>query len=597
MELGSPVPLPNFKFVEAEADKFYHLWQKLWPTSERGRLVEEFPRNAEDLDPGVLSPFICFWKADQEALNSWAPASLSVDVADSDEEILDDVSMEDGSGMDVDDDDGDDDGTKFTRYIPLTQHRELRVRQLVLCDTFIVRDEYDIFIAHLNATKPTKKGRSIFLTGHPGVGKSMSACYLLFILLASAQEVFFLVEETEIYHFSAAGVQVITDHDAPMNSTTICEAVDRSWVLVDVEGVVNERWIPRVWLQPCVTMVWTSSPRAVRAHQFQKRYQSTTWYMQPWSLTEIVALTALDDHDPKEIQKRIDIHGPVARTIFHDSYTPPDVGSIDSLIATTLERGGLNIVTFIASHRMYLMRPQPSNRRMPSYEFLSNFLVQRTTEQVDKYFEAVRASLIKTFDIPQTRAAAGKLVECVLHRALISRTDEEEVSLPEEFGGGIVAESIELIGEAKHFILDFSEPEKIAKRPIYLRPQASKFAAIDSIIVTQSIIGFVQCSHVHSHSRVVKTLLYILARLARLGFATEVARLPLLYCIVGTDKGRVRNLMKDANSALEELKSLPSARQAKILQNKTKIARERLKKLQVRGFVVHIREGLTPVEF
>jgi hypothetical protein len=308
--------------------------------------------------------------------------------------------------------------------------------------------------------------------------------------------------------------------------------------------------------------------------------------------------SALDKHDPKEIQKRINIHGPVARTIFHDSYTPPDVGSIDSLIATTLEKGSLNIVAFEASHRMYLMRPQPSNRRMPSYEFLSNFLVQRTTERVDKYFDAVRASLIKTFDSPQTRTAAGKLVECVLHRALISRTDDdEEVSLPEEFGGGKVAESIELIGRAKHFILDSSEPEKIAKRPLYLRPQASNFAAVNSIIVTQFIIGFVQCSHVHSHSHVVKTLLYILARLARLGFATEVARLPLLYCIVGTDKGRVRNLMKDANSALEELKSLPSARQAKILQNKTKIARERLKKLQVRGFVVHIREGLTPVEF
>ncbi|KAJ7857743.1 hypothetical protein B0H13DRAFT_1155396 [Mycena leptocephala] len=121
----------------------------------------------------------------------------------------------------------------------------------------------------------------------------MSAYYLLFILLASAREVFFLVEETEIYHFSAAGVQIIIDHDAPMNSTTICEVVDRSWVLVDVEGVVNERWIPRVWLQPCVTMVWTSSPQAVRAHQFQKRYQSTTWHMQPWSLTEIVALTCM----------------------------------------------------------------------------------------------------------------------------------------------------------------------------------------------------------------------------------------------------------------------------------------------------------------
>ncbi|KAJ7109809.1 hypothetical protein C8R44DRAFT_800604 [Mycena epipterygia] len=341
---------------------------------------------------------------------------------------------------------------------------------------------------------------------------------------------------------------------------SIRDAVKRSWVLVDVGGEVVENWIPWNWTEPCFTVVWTSSPLARRRHQFSKRFHAETWYTKPSTLTEIAAMIHLDGHDPRKIRERLEATGPVARTLFKPSEPTPDVASINTVIRTALENGGFRILNMEvtqlewARHCMFLLRPQSQcHRHSPSFEFLSNFVVQQTTEQLARHFDAVRTNLIYAFDSLDTRSVAGKLVECALHRALMGGglSDDEKIDLSGDLGCGKVAASIEIFGKAQDFVLDAGELGKSAARPLYLRPQAgSNFVGVDAIVVTKTAIGFVQTSVVESQSRAVRTLLQILARLAKIGFKAEVKNLPLFYCVVGTDQARVRRLVQEASTQL-----------------------------------------------
>ncbi|KAJ7493321.1 hypothetical protein B0H11DRAFT_957766 [Mycena galericulata] len=336
---------------------------------------------------------------------------------------------------------------------------------------------------------------------------------------------------------------------------------------------------------------------------------------QSWSTVEIAAMTCvfpgtvlpsntettkqsyLNHYDPEMIRERYMAVGPVAETLFDPSHP---IVPITSIILGAFKIGILSFITMQpewVSHQMFILRPRSQRERhLPSYEFLSHSVVQQTT-QLGRYFDAVRAELFDAFEVPETRSAAGKLVECVLHGALMGGPlpADKKIDLPESLGGGEVVATLELVGKAQVFVLEAEGEGKRDMRPLYLRPQASTFATVDAIIVTDTAVALVQSSVIEPHSHVIKTLLQILSRLSKSRFKEAVRDLPLVYCVVGTDFVRVRGRMQQANSKLMALKALSAEALARELRIRSIIAHQRVQKLEVRGYTLHLRDGLTEV--
>ncbi|KAJ7484631.1 hypothetical protein FB451DRAFT_88537 [Mycena latifolia] len=483
------------------------------------------------------------------------------------------------------------------RYINLAEleHESLAVHRLSALDTLIVRQEYVDFMAH------AMQGQKLhfFLTGQPGIGKSIGAGYFLFRLLASGQSVFFIPDTHNVFYFSEAGVDVVNaSHN--MGNVDVKRALRRSWILIDVE-IGSQEWFPDPWVELASCLVWTSSPKESRMRHFIKQYRATAWFMKPWSLEEIAAVTTLEKRDPKDVRARFARSGPVARSLFSDS-TMATTTSIDKVVNKALADNLFDFATSDlvdktdkASHRMFLIGPQealdeaerPSlQRKERSFDFLSNYIASRTAELTERHVEKVRRQLAHAFDSPDTRSVAGKLVESMLHRALIHR----KIDLPAAFGGGPVAGELELIGKAEDFFLETHVPNQRDCRPLYLRPQSPNFAAVDAILVTVAVLCLVQSSLPTSHSHVVKTLLQILTRLKTNKIAVDSLR--LVYCVVGTDEGRVKRLVREASEKLTALQASPQARE---LGNLSQIALTRLSRLQVVGFTFDTQKGLVPL--
>ncbi|KAJ7293669.1 hypothetical protein C8J57DRAFT_1704360 [Mycena rebaudengoi] len=204
----------------------------------------------------------------------------------------------DATAMDVAEDEDEDESEPpppppEMRYIDLRKHETLRVHLLIgkRHSTLLVRQEYVEFMSH--ATQCKEENRRFFLTG-----KSMGACYFLFHLLASGQSVFFIPETQWIYYFSEAGVQQASATTIDMVYFLSQQAVERSWVLIDVDLGLHDTWLPDLWVEPAAGLVWTSSPNAYCMHHFTKQLDASVWYMKPWSSQEIVAVTQLDGKDP-----------------------------------------------------------------------------------------------------------------------------------------------------------------------------------------------------------------------------------------------------------------------------------------------------------
>ncbi|KAJ7885118.1 hypothetical protein B0H14DRAFT_3856976 [Mycena olivaceomarginata] len=480
------------------------------------------------------------------------------------------------------------------RYINLAEveHKSLAVHRLTPLDMIIVRQEYVDFMAHATAHVMQGKKIHVFLTGQPGIGKSIGAGYFLFRLLASGQSVFFIPDKHRVFYFSEAGVDVVNaSHD--MGDVDVERALRCSWILIDVE-TGSQEWFPDPWVELASCLVWTSSPRERRMHHFIKQYEATAWYMKPWSLEEITAVMALQKRDPKDIRARFATSGPVARSLFRDPNMVTNT-SLDKVINKALADNLFNFATSNLVDQMFLIRPQevldeaerPSlQRRACSFEFLSNYIASRTAELTEQHVEKVQQQLARAFDNPETRSAAGKLVESMLHRALIYR----KIDLPAAFGGGPVAGELELIGKAEDFCLETHAPDRRDCRPLYLRPQTPNFAAVDAILVTAAVLCLFQSSLATSPSHVVKTLLQILTGLKTNKIAVDSLR--LVYCVVGTDEDRVKRLVREASEKLTALQASPQARE---LRNLSQIALTRLNKLRVVGFKFDTQKGLVPL--
>ncbi|KAJ7016201.1 hypothetical protein C8F04DRAFT_570685 [Mycena alexandri] len=271
--------LPGFQFLGENTD-YAQLHRLLWrtPTSSP-------PAASAAREPPTLAEYIDVWTGGE------GNAEGGVDVIDVDKNDSEPTPRP---------------GPPQLRIIDLNKHPKLRVHSLLdpRLPTVVVRGEYVEFMTHAFQVEKDDR-RRFFLTGQPGIGKSVGACYFLFWLLASGQSVFLMPETDVVYYFSEAGVQHVSDGHTHRNSLTVRAAIKSSWVLIDVDiggSPAAADWYPREWIKPCATLVWTSSPRQERLRRFRTRFRARVWYMSPWTLEEIAVLTKLEKKDPAEIQ-------------------------------------------------------------------------------------------------------------------------------------------------------------------------------------------------------------------------------------------------------------------------------------------------------
>ncbi|KAJ7072583.1 hypothetical protein C8F01DRAFT_1225550 [Mycena amicta] len=510
-----------------------------------------------------------------------------------------------GQAMDVDPDESDQPPLAAIRYINLAEHRRLAVDLLQGLDTMIIRQEYVDFLA--DALQQVQEGKQprFFLTGQPGVGKWSSSPlplrsyivlgYFLLRLLASSQPVFFISDSNDsVSYFSETGVEFVMANNSIMQETDVLTALERSWVIIDVDlGMLD--WLPKLWVKSAACVVWTSPPRERRKHHFTKQFDSAVWLMMPWSQEEIAAVTALDKRDHNDVRNRFSVNGPVPRNLFGKN-TTTSLSTIDQAIKKALSDGIFSLtisdVAEKASHEMFMIQPvevldasgQPSiQRKEVSFNFLSNFIASRTADLMEQHIEKVRRQLIHAFNNPETRSAAGKLVESIMHSVLI----QGKTDLPAAFGGGKVAAYLELVGKAENFSLEIRAQGRRDLRPLYLRPLSANFASADAILVTKTHVCLIQTSLSETHSHNVRTLLRILTRLTTNKIPVDSLR--LVYCIVGVEHHHVQNLLGEATKTLKLLQDNPNAAK---LQNPNEITIKRLKKLEVAGFTLDAQIGV-----
>jgi hypothetical protein len=129
--------------------------------------------------------------------------------------------------------------------------------------------------------------------------------------------------------------------------------------------------------------------------------------------------------------------------------------------------------------------------------------------------------------------------------------------------------------------------------PLYLRPQSQTFAAVDAIVVTDTVLWLVQSSVSDRHSLIFKTLLAILLRLEKQGIKVYGVR--LVYCLIGTDDQHVRSVARSAAQKLTALKAADSADRTRGLGQSETVVNRFIMKLDVEGYSFVTLNELTRV--
>ncbi|KAJ7072679.1 hypothetical protein C8F01DRAFT_1104913 [Mycena amicta] len=575
-------PLQRFEW--SEPGPFVDLHNDLWPAPGR---TTEFSQRVKFLAPD-----------DQWLVSSPEATAMEVDAPASE--------GEDGEGMSNKASEGESQGSHNSAdlnedpveigFIDLKAYPSLVILDFEVLvkerrdhAVLIVRDDYDCFLHHARARVEKAERASsfgpistaFFVTGQPGIGKSYGCFYLLFRLLAMGQSVFFIHSQTETVYFSGTGVQENVTGRPSSSHYATTDAIRKSWVLINVDG--KEEWdCPEIY-QVAHCIVWTSSPRDTRMREFCKRFKAEEWYMRTWSTKEIAAATQLFGMSPDEVLRRMETGGPVARALFAAAPKP----STEKLADTIVQALAQNIFDY--SHIGSTGTP-PMDRILTIDPLVVVDSSGRARLQRTDY--SIQEQLAATLNISATRTLAGRAIEGLMHRKL-----ERGMTVPEVFGKEcVVAKTFMLRGRADAFDLEIGLTDVARQSPIYLRPRAQNFSAVDGIFVAKDTLGLIQTSLGDSHSRDFGIILKIISRLKD-GANIDVKNdWKLFYCLIGTSKDRVGKLVAEAVTTHAKLKELNKEGLGQQLAiPPTKVARDRLHKLSIVGFTFHPKEGFKSV--
>ncbi|KAJ7645614.1 hypothetical protein DFH06DRAFT_590840 [Mycena polygramma] len=551
-----PAPLPGFEYVRTYAA--VRNW--LWPDTPSSVITE--------------------------------PARLA--------EVIDTVAPDDRWLVDADVSEPaitDDDRPADVRYIDLSRRPELlEFSQLLVLEnefegkgTFIIRDEYRCFVQHALSLSLHPSPVRIFAAGHSGIGNSLGAHYFLLYFLGLGKPLFW-VQDNRIYYFDAHGIQCT--RSSLRDDREVLHALKASYVLIDMD---LETSLPDPSYRISKVVLWTSSPSDSRWQYFCKRFPGCKrWFMKPWSTKEIAATADRLGCAHDQVIARMTWCGPVARDLFQGD--PQTDQHVNSNIVHALS------ATFGVDDRVFLVRPAVvmedfGGRRLVREDFVSGFLTPAMAVKTAKIavteMNWLQPRLSQALCLSSACLVAGSLVEGVMHRSLTSG----RLSLPAIFGGGRVAATLELLGQADVFTPK-GAPSK--KRPVYLRPLAS-FPTVNAIVVTTpKQLGLLQTSFGDVDTTAFGTMLSIIERLT-IGAGVDVRKLEdIVYCIVGIggDAYRVQNLVREARAALAQLKELDKLLQLKFSEPAGKMtdpARARTRMFRVVGVIFDPEMGFMDV--
>ncbi|KAF9031353.1 hypothetical protein BDZ89DRAFT_1158903 [Hymenopellis radicata] len=590
--------LPGFEWDAGDEKAFY---DELWPLNSDGGPIEG----------GLIEASVrCEPPALLQLIESLTPDDTWLATED---DAMDVDGSEGKGGGDTQAQSGAKD--KAIRFIDLTESRSaLAINYLDIerdlhrdRGTFIVRDEYRLFMEHaLSCLRAERRPGNeffvrFFLTGQPGIGKSFGALYILMYLLASAQSVFFITSPNCAYFFSSHGVQR-TRHELEKNPE-IKTALKTSWVLIDLAGG-DTNWIPPLVVRSAHCIVWTSSPQELAMKRFIKHFGAEPWFMKAWTNKEIAAATKRFEIPHKVIKDRLDRGGPVARCLF-DAQPLPTQQSLENDIRAVLSCNTFGFTLDGSSdgkqpvHRVFLIQPavvidKASGRvsfQRTDYQvqYLSIAIAQRMFELAGNRLKRLQGQLAAALDISSSRDVAGRLVERMMHWSLASHT----VRVPHVFGADYIAGTVRLFGKAANFS---SESEQVDNRPLYLQPQSGSFAAVDAILVTEKKLGLLQTTLGESYPRNFGTMLRIMARLPK-GVNVNVNGFEqVVYCLIGTQRERVKKVMAQAERTLKDLQQLDSHDLSKVLGiTHTDVAHQQLSTFVVVGYTFHYQHGFTNI--
>ncbi|KAF7324400.1 hypothetical protein MSAN_02520200 [Mycena sanguinolenta] len=561
-------PLPRFTWTSAQgADPYERLRSDLWPTSNS---------SVPALDGRI----------------EWLPLHTHSEAMD--------VTMED------DIDDPYDEPPARIGFIDLKTYSTLEIPPLSWVvwkhgdhAEFVVRHEYDLFFEHAlsrvrnypQLNSPT----NFFVTGTPGIGLSFGCYYFLLRLLALGQPVFLVESRNETVYFSSDGLQETSGTPSEHDETS--EAIRSSWVLVNIDDS-EDFTCPRIYYQArCV--IWTSSPHESRMRRFCNKFHAETWYMKTWSSTEIGAVTQRFKMDPRELQKRMDTKGPVARGLFTPAVSKDSaetlerniIGALNANIFNNAQNNFMRVEDVLKIEPLVMFDSGRARLRRSDFstDFLSAHIAQRTLDLLHSRFELLQKQLAATF---YDSTLAGQVVEGLMHRAL-----EGGMKLPRVFGPvRTVVQTLTLTGNPETFVCETTPADQ---RPLYLRPKSQSLAAVDAVLVTGTALGLVQTSlndSSESHILNFGTILRIMSRLAD-GARIEVnPSWDLIFCLIAISPPYLTRLVDKAKTALAELQKLNAeALGAKLSVPCTDVARERISKLRVLGYTFHPDRGFEAV--
>ncbi|KAJ7199458.1 hypothetical protein GGX14DRAFT_662032 [Mycena pura] len=469
------------------------------------------------------------------------------------------------------------------RYIDLSRHSELLEFKRLGAEvtiheekaTFIVREEYKEFIKHALSHRSLFR---CFVTGQPGIGKS-SRCSG-FRAHGSRRQAG--LSGRIFPHVPPRLGKRLVDPKTVPTSFDFQRALRNSWVLIDVD----QDPMPNTTYNLSPYVIWTSSPRDLRWRYFRKHFwPCERWFMKPWSAKEIMAAADRLGIDHDDVTARMTWCGPVARFLFQGA--PLTAQDVSNDIGRALSGNPFAVEAQPGTegaqpvHAVFLIVPaivkDDGGHRLVRQNFYTEFLTPAVAEMTfalaENRMEQLQLHLSRAFDISSTRGVAGKLVEGLMHRSL-----SRGMRLPDIFGGGSVAATLELLASP-------------------VPPPTVAFAAVDAMVaLSDGRLVLLQTSLADTHSRDFGTMLRIIARLPN-GAGVHVGD-GVFYCLVGSTDFRVRNLAHTAANTLTWLQGLSEDSPKKFSDEvgvATEVARQRIRHFQVVGLTFDHQIGFNNI--